>query len=496
MFVGIDIGSTSLKAAAFDARRGQLLAQAEQRLPLQVDETGKREQPPIALLQALRTAANLLRNQVGDRWAKVRGIGLAAQGGSTLLVDRATGHPLTPMFLWNDTRAFGHFHAISATHPPGWWRSFSLRDEPGMGLARAQWMREKWPRLFQGNPLCVGAGEHVYFALTGQWRQEACHALQSGCYDARENRLTSRASTELDLPQDFFAPLRQAHEAYPLAKSAARQLHLPAGIPVAGPYNDHEAGFLSALHASRHPLECSLGTAWVGNFVLPPRFEGSSPFQLCIPAPTGRGRQIIMPLMTGNVTLDWALTTWVHSDHRIALTRAARIFSRKLLPPTGLVFLPWLNRPNALCPAQTGSAGFFGLGPATTRDDLFRAVVAGMAFEFARVFALVAELGAIDSLVLCGGAAKNAYVRALFAALFNPLPIHQVVETELMGTRGCLYAFDPQIACAPIAPVRAHGTDCEKALADARAVYLETFKRLYGHVEAGAPYTLKLGRRH
>lgn len=491
MYLGIDIGSTSLKAAAFDARRGRLLAQTEHRLALDVDENGKREQDPAALIHALNAAANSLRRQVGERWRHVRGIGLATQGGSTIIVNRKTGVPATPMILWNDTRAFGHFHKITAKFPPRWWRAFSLRDEPGMGLARAQWMRAKWPRLFKDNPLCVGAGEHVYFALTGQWRQDACHALQSGCYDAVHNRLTTRPLAELGLPTDFYAPLRRGHETHPLMPAAAALLKLSAGIPVAGPYNDHEGGFLSVLHVSRRPLECSLGTAWVGNFILPPTFRGGSPFQLCIAAPTGNGRQVIMPLLTGNVTLDWALATFVHSDHKTAVSRAAEILAKQILPPPGLVALPWLNRPNALRSAHNGSAALFGIGPATTRADLFRAVVAAMEFEFARVFDRVTKSGAVDSLVLCGGAAKSAHVRSLFAALFAPMPIHRVIETELMGTRGCLYAFDSQIARAPVAPVRGEAHLDRKALAEAQALYLETFERLYAHVKAGEPYILR-----
>ena len=94
MYLGIDIGSPSLKAAAFDARRGRLLAQTAQRLVLVLDETGKREQDPAALIQALCAAAGSLRHQVADRWNKVKGIGLAAQGGSTILVNRHADVPV------------------------------------------------------------------------------------------------------------------------------------------------------------------------------------------------------------------------------------------------------------------------------------------------------------------------------------------------------------------------------------------------------------------
>ena len=95
MYLGLDIGSTSLKAAAFDARCGRLLAQSEQRLALTADESGRREQDPVALLRTLHAAAASIRRQVGRRWQSTRGIGLAAQGGSTILVDRKTGAPST-----------------------------------------------------------------------------------------------------------------------------------------------------------------------------------------------------------------------------------------------------------------------------------------------------------------------------------------------------------------------------------------------------------------
>lgn len=490
MFLGLDIGSTALKAAVFDASDGSLLAQADHKLALDVDASGRREQDPAELQRALCAAAASLRRQIGGQWTSLRGMGLATQGGSTLLADRVTGAPRTPIILWNDTRAFGHFHRIAESLPARWWRSFSLRDEPGMGLARALWLREQWPDLFVGNPLCIGVGEHVFFALTGCWRQEACHALQSGCYDARRQRLSNRPAKKLGLPANLFAPLRTGQETHPLADRAAALLHLPPGIPVAGPFNDHEAGYRSVLHASRHPLACSLGTAWVGNFVLPPGFHGRAPFQLCIPAPEENGQQVIMPLLTGNVTLDWALEKFVGADPKTAFECADKILSQRLLPPPGLTALPWLNRPNSLRPSETGSGGFFGIGPATDSSDCFRAVVAGMALELARVLGSLAQGGAVDSLVLCGGAAKSPHLCGLIGALFAPLPIYKVLETELMGTRGCLQGFDPRIACAPTAPApRIPGLD-HTALSNAQALYLDVFNRLSGHVSAGSPYLL------
>jgi len=58
----------------------------------------------------------------------------------------------------------------------------------------------------------------------------------------------------------------------------------------------------------------------------------------------------------------------------------------------------------------------FGINPATTPHDLYRAILSGMAFEFGRVMNPLVAAGAVDGLVVCGGTAKNPHLRAALAA--------------------------------------------------------------------------------
>ena len=487
--IGIDCGTTVLKAAAFDASTGRLLASADRRLDLAVGDDGRREQDPRELMRALDAALLGLRRHLGPRWKRVAGIGLAAQGGSMLIADRRTARALTPLVLWNDARAFGYLPRLTARRPPAWWRSFSLRDEPGMGLARLLWLKRTRPAFIAAKNIFVGAGEFLYHRLTGAWRQDPCHALQTGCYDAVRGALTDRPLRALGVPLSFFAPLREGHRPLPLAAGAARQLGLPESLPVAGPYMDHEAGYLSALSAAKRPLQCSLGTAWVGNFVVSEGSAGGSPFQLAIPSPAGAGRLVIQPLLTGNVTWDWALETLVDSDRARALEKASRIFAEALLPPAGLAALPWLNRPNPFVPGQNGAAAVVGMSPSTTREDLLRAVAAGMAFELARVFEAPAARRAFDGIVLSGGAAKGRHFQTLIAALFRPIPAFRVTEEDWMGARGALHGLRPEVSSAAVEKVKpSPGTDLPE-IRRAYETYRKTFDRLYGHVAAGQAYT-------
>ena len=488
MLLGIDLGTTILKTALFDSRSGKMVGHAARKISVDTDACGKREQNPEDILRALDRTLSEIRKGIRSEWKKISGIGLATQGGSTLIADRNSGKALTPMALWNDTRAFLHYDKIASSKPVRYWRSFSLRDEPGMGLARIEWLRERTPELLGNNNIYVGIGEYVFHHLTGVWRQDACNALQIGCYDPRKDSLTDKPLHDRTVPLSFFAPLRKAHETQPISSEGARMFGLAEGFPVAGPYNDHEAGFMSAIKTSEHPLQCSLGTAWVGNFVLPEESEGRSPFQLPVPAPSSDGRLIIMPLLTGNVTWDWALQTLVNPNHRKALQIQKEIFAERMLPPEGLVALPWLNRPNPLSAEVNGGACFVGMGPHTSREDLLRAVAAGMCYELARVFDEVKQRGGIDRVILSGGASKGEQFQQLVAALFAPLPVSQIVDEDWMGTRGCLYAFGKNVVCAKTKRIKVSRRVNLEAVLTGYELYREAFDRLYSHVLAGKAY--------
>lgn len=364
-----------------------------------------------------------------------------------------------------------------------------------MGLARLTRLRDEAPQLFDDKNIYAGAGDFLYFHLTGQWRQDACHALQTGCYDARKDTLSRELAAIAGVTPDFFPPLRDGHVTFPLSEAAATRFGLPAGVPVAGPYMDHEAGFLSAAHVSKRPLQCSLGTAWVGNFQLPEAFRGFAPFQFSIPAPAGDGRLVIQPLLTGNVTWDWALRTFVSPRPGEALRKQAVILDHGILPPEGLVAVPWLNRPNLVDPSRLGACGFIGAGPSTTRNDLLRAVVAGMGYELYRVFEQVAARGAIDSVVLSGGASRSPHFQRLIAALFAPLPVYQLDGAAWMGARGCLWRFGKRVARARATRVGASGILDGNALAAGRTLYEKVYARLYAGERAGRAYEIRSGEK-
>lgn len=484
ILVGVDVGTTVLKAAAFEEGSGRALARAGHRLRVRTTPDGGREQAPRAIDVALKTVFAELAKQLGTRWRGVAGIGLAAQGGSTIIANRRTGRALTAMWLWNDTRTFAYTARATQGTTPAFWRRHTLRDAPGAGLGRMLWLKENRPDLLTSENIYVGAGEYACFRLTGLWRQDAGSALQVGCYNARRHGLDQELLDLVGLPISLVAPMRDGHTLNPLTPGAARAFGLTPGIPVAGPYMDHEAGFLSAVGVSKRPLQCSLGTAWVGNLLLPPKTKWTSPFQLVVPAVVGSGALVVQPLMTGNIAWDWALEQFVNEDHDRAIGALGRLFAQALLPPPGLVALPWFNVGNPLNQALVGGGTFYGMNLRTRKSDLVRALAVALVCEMERVFAAVRQSGQVDAVVLGGGASRGPFFQRLFAALFHPLPVLTMTE-DLSGPRGALYALDHAVARARTRSVALPPVAARDGIRRAREEYRQVFDRLYAGSGAG-----------
>jgi sugar (pentulose or hexulose) kinase len=492
LLVGIDLGTTVLKTCLFRRRCGSLVAQASARVPLRVLANGGREQDAQTIERMLRRLLGRLRKESGGAWRSVDGVGVASQGGSSLIVTRS-GNPLTPLLLWNDGRAQRQTIRVRERYGTAYWRRLALREVAPAGLARLLWLKEHAPSVFNGGNLHAGAGDFLFHLLTEVWRQEGGSAAQIGPYNARTGQLDAGPLRLLDVPLSFFPPLRRGHSTAPLSPKAAAWTGLRAGTPVAGPYIDQEAGYLCARAAVRNPLHVSLGTAWVGNFSTEAG-AGTSPMQLVLPGYGKNARLVIQPLLTGNIAWEWGLDTFIRLPLPQALKRAEGILKRQLLPMPGLHIIPWITQPNPYVSGTSGGGMICGAGSHTTPDELVRALAAGMAFEFRRVFSDLLERGSVSVVVLSGGAAKASFFRELFTALVHPKPLYWQRDGDLAGARGALTAFSKTVAKARVDLIPTNGVRVESVM-ERYNEYTDVFGRICGDVTAGRPYRLKNRRR-
>jgi glycerol kinase len=100
--LGIDEGTSAVKAALYDADSLEVIAEARREKPLSYPRPGWVEQDPAAVLDAVVGA---VADVLGQAPGEVDACGLDHQGESVLAWDGQTGEPLTSVVTWQDKRS-------------------------------------------------------------------------------------------------------------------------------------------------------------------------------------------------------------------------------------------------------------------------------------------------------------------------------------------------------------------------------------------------------
>ena len=100
MYLGIDIGTSSVKAVLIDSDQ-HILASASEPLEVQRPHPGWSEQDAESWVAATSSAIDALAKMHPQEIARVHGIGLSGQMHGATLLDKAE-RPLRPCILWND----------------------------------------------------------------------------------------------------------------------------------------------------------------------------------------------------------------------------------------------------------------------------------------------------------------------------------------------------------------------------------------------------------
>ena len=115
MFLGLDLGTSSLKALLVDGAQ-RVVAGAAVPLTVQRPAPGRSEQDPDAWWQALLDAVEALRATHGRKLAAVQAVGLCGHMHGAVLLD-AAGAVLRPCILWDDARATAECAALEQAFP-------------------------------------------------------------------------------------------------------------------------------------------------------------------------------------------------------------------------------------------------------------------------------------------------------------------------------------------------------------------------------------------
>lgn len=257
--IGLDLGSTGLKAAA--------LLDGRVSAAVQTGMTYHRAGPVCEYdgEEYYRTVAALLRALAAKMPPETVCAGVAAVCASGNAVLLREGRPLTPVISWRDDRGvpemekiFGPLTEEEVHRRVGWHKV------PKFPLAQLSWLRVHRPELLDGADMVCEGSCYIGYRLCGNFLMDHSTATTFYLQDQQALAWDRETLGKLGLREEQLPPLAPpGTKMGSLTPQAAADTGLPAGTPVVTGCYDGAAAARSAGLLEEDQVLLSCGTSWV-----------------------------------------------------------------------------------------------------------------------------------------------------------------------------------------------------------------------------------------
>jgi xylulokinase len=499
VLLGIDVGTSGVKAGLFDAA-GRLLGLGRAAHRAESPRPGWAQSDPEVWWRGIVAALGGAVEAAGVRPADVGAVGLGVLFPCVVPM-AADGRALYPCILYNDRRSLAQVRAIErAVGRDEYQAAIGNMLVPGTCAATSMaWLRDEQPEAYAGARALGFANTFLTHRLTGEFCADPTMAGLSG----------------LALAGDLWQWSGDLCER--LGIDAALLPRIAGSAEVIGRVTGQAAGETGLREGT--PVVCG-----AGDVVVSALGGGARSADTCV-CVTGSTDCAALPLPYPVPDRRWANTAYIERDTWLGIGAttstgaAVEWFAREVLGESGadrlrlvtelaaasrpgsggLLFLPYLQGERAPVWDPLARGAFVGLTAATTRADMARAVLEGVAFAVRQVIECAGDFldGPFPELRAVGGPTRNDLWNQIKAdVLRRPLGVVEFQETGALGAAllagmgaGVYASVEEAVGVARAAgPVRTVEPDPERAASYQRAY--EAYCRLY---PALAPIAHSLG---
>ena len=233
--LGLDIGSSSVKASLIDSGTGRVIAQAtspSKELEITAAKPGWAEQHPDLWWEHVCNCLLDLKGRASSELARAKSIGITYQMHGLVLVDR-DGKPVRPSIIWCDSRAVPV--GESAFKGIGEDTCLSkLGNSPGnFTAAKLAWVKQNEPEVFAKAAYFMLPGDYIAFKLTGRFGTTPSGLSEGILWDFQRNEPAAFVLDYFGIPSTLIPPVSGNCAVLDQVRTEiAQELGLPKGVVV------------------------------------------------------------------------------------------------------------------------------------------------------------------------------------------------------------------------------------------------------------------------
>jgi xylulokinase len=460
MLIGLDLGTTTIKAVTYDPDLGRVRAVAARPTPVNHPEPGYSEHEPEALWA---TVGECLREVLAhDRGQPIDGLAIASFAEAGLPLDGEM-RPLYPIIAWYDRRcepqaawwdtqfADAELHAITGQ-----------QNSPSFGLNKWLWIRENRPDVARQTARWLSANDTILYRLCGEQATDYSLASRTLLFDQRRLDWSPEILGRVGLRAEQLPRPRPAGTAVGKVTSAAAEMTgVPQGTPCVLGGHDHLCAAFAAGAYQPGVVVDSTGTAEAVAVSLP-AFQTSAALaqgSFACYAHVAPGQYVLkggLKLMGGAV--DWLARLLAGLEPRLPYEELLAMAEQGVGRRAGPLWLPhWLGSGTPEGDRHS-LAALVGVRAEHDQGDLFRAILESLAFWLRHNLEEMQRLSGQTTgpVAILGGTVRLGLLTQLKADVLNQavsvpeLPEGAAIGAALLAGLGAAVFASPAEAVASL----------------------------------------------
>ena len=208
-FLGLDIGSSSVKLALFDGEQGVAIGSIQEpaeEFSIEAPESGWAEQHPDLWWNAISESIGKLLAQFPEAKKKIASIGISYQMHGLVAVDK-NGEPVYPSIIWCDSRATETGNQLFDELGDDWCMQNLLNSPGNFTFSKLKWIADNKQDVFARIDKVMLPGDYIAYKLTGEISSTATGLSEGILWNFKENRAATELFEQTDISQSMLPPL-------------------------------------------------------------------------------------------------------------------------------------------------------------------------------------------------------------------------------------------------------------------------------------------------
>lgn len=440
LLLGIDLGSSSVKASVIDGESGKCLASAfypKDEMKIIANRPGWAEQDPEIWWSNLKSAIADCNKQLGPGKNKIGAIGISYQMHGLVTVDK-NHKVLRPSIIWCDGRAVEYGDKAFKALGKEFCLSHLLNSPGNFTATKLAWVKENEPELFRKIYKIMLPGDYFALRMTGELMTTYSGLSEGIFWDFPGNEVSKELLDNLGFDKELLAKsVPSFSQQGKLLKGIAGELGLPEGIPVAYRAGDQPNNALSLNVLEPGEVAATAGTSGVIYGVTDQKkYDPLSRVNTFLHVNHSESKPRLGVLLCINGT--GILNSWLrrNTGNNLSYDQMNELAEKIPAGSDNMSILPFGNGAERMLGNRDTGARINGINFNThTNAHLFRAAQEGIVFSIRYGLDIMKETGIVPSVIRAGAA--NMFQSAIFREALSCI---SGTEIHLYNTDGSVGA--------------------------------------------------------